>query len=194
MLAVYGIVGGNEAGWTSGQTLGILAASAVLGAAFIVWEARVEHPLMPLRLFRLRNVTISQIVGVLWAGRDVRVVLPVRALPPAGAGVRRPREVGLASPDQPGHGASAHCSSDRLVMRFGIRPPLDVGLAWPRSAWPCCPALPWTAPSWPTYCPRCCCSARAPASRSTRCCSRPWVTWSPTSRAWPRAWWPTPAS
>ena len=68
MLAVYGVVGGNEAGWTSGRTLGILAASVVLLAAFVVREARVEHPLVPLRLFTLRNVVVSQVVGVLWAG------------------------------------------------------------------------------------------------------------------------------
>ena len=129
MLAVYGIVGGNEAGWTSGRTLGILAASAVLGAAFIVWEARVEHPLMPLRLFRLRNVTISQIVGVLWAGAMfawfflsalyLQQVLGYGAL-----------QVGLAY--LPTTLVMAFCSlklSDRLVMRFGIRLPLTVGLA-----------------------------------------------------------------
>jgi len=129
MLAVYGIVGGNEAGWTSGRTVGILAASAVLGAAFIVWEARVEHPLMPLRLFRLRNVTISQIVGVLWAGAMfawfflsalyLQQVLGYGAL-----------QVGLAY--LPTTLVMAFCSlklSDRLVMRFGIRLPLTVGLA-----------------------------------------------------------------
>ena len=129
MLAVYGIVGGNEAGWTSGRTLGILAASAVLAAAFIVWESRVEHPLVPLRLFRLRNVSISQIVGVLWAGAMfawffisalyLQQVLGYGAL-----------QVGLAY--LPTTLVMAFCSlklSDRLVMRFGIRPPLTVGLA-----------------------------------------------------------------
>ena len=68
MIAVYGVVGGNEAGWTSFQTLGLLGAAAMLMVAFVVREARVEHPLVPLRLFKLRNVVISQILGVLWAG------------------------------------------------------------------------------------------------------------------------------
>ena len=40
MLAVYAIVNGNEAGWTSVQTLGLLAAAAVLLALFVVIEAR----------------------------------------------------------------------------------------------------------------------------------------------------------
>ena len=52
MLAVYAIVNGNQAGWTSGQTLGMLGAAIVGLAAFIVIESRVAAPLMPLRLFR----------------------------------------------------------------------------------------------------------------------------------------------
>lgn len=68
MLAVYGIVNGNEAGWTSGQTLGLLAAAAVLLAAFLVIEGKVQAPLMPLWLFRLRNIATANIVAVLMAG------------------------------------------------------------------------------------------------------------------------------
>jgi EmrB/QacA subfamily drug resistance transporter len=67
LLAVYAIVNGNEAGWLSSQTLGLLAASGVLLALFVVIEARVAAPLMPLSLFRLRSVTVSSLVGVLWS-------------------------------------------------------------------------------------------------------------------------------
>ena len=58
---------GNDAGWTSTQTLGLLIASAVLLALFVRREARTETPLVPLALFRLRNVATSNVVGVLWA-------------------------------------------------------------------------------------------------------------------------------
>ncbi|GCD90432.1 DHA2 family efflux MFS transporter permease subunit [Nocardioides sp. LS1] len=128
MLSVYGIVGGNEAGWTSGRTLGLLGASAVLLAAFVAWEARAASPLVPLRLFALRNVSISQVVGVLWAAAMfawfflaalyLQRVLGYDAL-----------EVGLAF--LPTSVVMAFCSlkvSDRAVMRFGIRRPLTVGL------------------------------------------------------------------
>ena len=128
MLAVYGVVGGNEAGWTSTRTLGLLATAAVLLVAFVVREARVENPLVPLRLFKLRNVAISQVVGVLWAGAMfawfflsalyLQQVLGYDAL-----------EVGLAY--LPSCVVMAFCSlrvSDRLVMRFGVRPPLVAGL------------------------------------------------------------------
>src|SRR5919198_214808 len=56
MLAVYAIVNGNQAGWTSGQTLGLLAGAAVLLALFLRIEGSVSSPLMPLGLFRTRNL------------------------------------------------------------------------------------------------------------------------------------------
>ena len=67
MLAVYAIVNGNEAGWTSVQTLGLLAVAAALMALFLAIESRVRAPLMPLGLFRLRNLATANVVGVLWA-------------------------------------------------------------------------------------------------------------------------------
>jgi hypothetical protein len=67
MLAVYAVVKGNEAGWTSAQTVGMLAAAAALFVAFVVIESRIATPLIPLGLFRLRNVATANAVGVLWA-------------------------------------------------------------------------------------------------------------------------------
>src|SRR5262245_12166379 len=67
MLAVYAIVNGNEAGWTSAQTISLLAAAIALLALFLAIETRVRTPLMPLGLFRLRNVATANVVGVLWA-------------------------------------------------------------------------------------------------------------------------------
>jgi EmrB/QacA subfamily drug resistance transporter len=128
MVAVYGVVGGNQAGWTSFRTLGLLATAAGLMIAFLVREARVEHALVPLRVLKLRNVAISQIVGVLWAGAMfawfflsalyLQQVLGYGAL-----------QVGLAY--LPASVVMAICSlrvSDRLVMRIGIRVPLAAGL------------------------------------------------------------------
>src|SRR3954470_18595327 len=56
LLAVYAIVNGNEQGWTSLQTLGLLGVSALLLAGFVLIESRVDAPLVPLRLFKLRNL------------------------------------------------------------------------------------------------------------------------------------------
>ncbi|MEB0285718.1 MFS transporter [Cryobacterium sp. 10S3] len=61
---VYGIVRGNDAGWTSLEVLGALAGGAALLAAFIAWEARTPDPLLPLRLFRDRSFTVANLVGL----------------------------------------------------------------------------------------------------------------------------------
>jgi len=61
---VYGIVRGNDAGWTSVEVLGALAGGAVLLATFVVWETRTPDPLLPLRLFRDRSFTVANLVGL----------------------------------------------------------------------------------------------------------------------------------
>src|SRR3954470_11894001 len=67
MLAVYAVVNGNGVGWATTRTLGLLAVAATLMVAFVVIESRVESPLVPLRLFKLRNVSTANVIGVLWA-------------------------------------------------------------------------------------------------------------------------------
>lgn len=56
MLFVYGLAEAPGNGWTSASTLSFLGISFVLLALFVRNESRVEHPLMPLRLFKIRNV------------------------------------------------------------------------------------------------------------------------------------------
>jgi EmrB/QacA subfamily drug resistance transporter len=56
-LAVYTIVGASEHGWGSVHTLGLGAVTAVLIVAFGFRQTRAAHPLLPLRFFRVRNVT-----------------------------------------------------------------------------------------------------------------------------------------
>jgi EmrB/QacA subfamily drug resistance transporter len=65
MLGVYTILGVTEHGWTSGRTRGLGAVAAVLIAAFVVRQGRIANPLMPLRLFRSRDVTGSNLVMAL---------------------------------------------------------------------------------------------------------------------------------
>ena len=65
MLGVYTILGVTEEGWGSTQTLALGAVSIGLLAAFIVRQARVANPLMPLRLFRSRNVAGANLVQAL---------------------------------------------------------------------------------------------------------------------------------
>jgi EmrB/QacA subfamily drug resistance transporter len=128
MLAVYAIVNGNEAGWTSTQTLGLLGAAVVLLALFLAIEMRVRDPLMPLRLFRLRNLATANVVGILWSAAMfawffvsalyMQLVLGYSAM-----------QVGLAFlPSNLIMAAFSLGISAKMVMRFGTRLPLAAGL------------------------------------------------------------------
>ena len=130
MLAVYAIVNGNSNGWTSGQTLGMLGGAVVLLAAFLVIESRVPAPLMPLSIWKIRNVASANATGALLAAAMfawfflsalyLQRVLGYSAL-----------EVGFAFlPGTILWGASSLLLSDKLVMRFGIKIPLIGGLAF----------------------------------------------------------------
>jgi EmrB/QacA subfamily drug resistance transporter len=129
MLATYAIVNGNREGWTSFQTIGLLAAAVVLLGVFLAIEARVSAPLMPLRLFRLRNVATANVVGVLWAAAMFAWFFLSALYLQLVLGYS-PLEVGLAFlPSTLIMGVFSLGLSAKLVMRFGIRPPLVTGLS-----------------------------------------------------------------
>jgi EmrB/QacA subfamily drug resistance transporter len=128
MLAVYAIVNGNQEGWSSAQTLGLLGAAAALFALFLAIEARVRAPLMPLGLFRLRNLAVANVVGVLWAAAMFAWFFLSALYLQLVLGYS-PLEVGLAFlPANLIMGAFSLGLSARLVMRFGFRLPLATGL------------------------------------------------------------------
>jgi len=64
-VLVYALVDATDAGWGSTRTLGLLALSAALIAAFVAIELRSAAPLMPFRIFRLRTLTGANVVGLL---------------------------------------------------------------------------------------------------------------------------------
>jgi hypothetical protein len=57
MLLVFAFTKAPSWGWLSGSTLGVIGSSLVLMSAFLVNEYRAKHPLMPLSIFKIRNVT-----------------------------------------------------------------------------------------------------------------------------------------
>src|SRR5438132_1074463 len=128
ILAVYAIVDGNAAGWASAQSIGLLVASAVLLAIFLGIEARVRSPLMPLGLFRLRNVATANVVGVLWAAAMFAWFF-ISALYLQKVLHYSPLKVGLAFlPTSLIMGAFSLGLSAKIVMRFSSRLPLSAGL------------------------------------------------------------------
>jgi EmrB/QacA subfamily drug resistance transporter len=128
LLAVYAVVNANALGWLSVQTLGTIAVAATLLLSFLWVETKVSAPLMPLRLFRARNMTMANVLAVLWsAGMFAWFVITALYL----QRVLRydPLQVGLAFlPADVIMAAFSAGLSARLVMRFGIRGPLWVGL------------------------------------------------------------------
>jgi len=128
MLAVYAIVNGNQQGWTSARTLGLLAAAATLLAIFLGIEARVRSPLVPLGLFRLRNLATANVVGVLWAAAMFAWFFLSALYLQLVLGYS-PLQVGLAFlPANLIMGTFSLGLSARLVMRYGVRRPLATGL------------------------------------------------------------------
>jgi EmrB/QacA subfamily drug resistance transporter len=128
MVAVYAIVNGNEVGWATARTLGLLVVAGALLGLFLVIESRVAAPLVPLRLFRLRNLSVSNVVGILWAAAMFAWFFLSALYLQLVLGYS-PLEVGLAF--LPGNLIMAVFSlglSARIVMKFGIRAPLGVGL------------------------------------------------------------------
>jgi EmrB/QacA subfamily drug resistance transporter len=128
MLAVYTILGVEENGWTSAETLLLGAVSIALVAVFVLRQARIAKPLMPLRLFHSRNVSGANIVmallvvgmfGIFFLGAlYLQLVLGYE-----------PLEVGLAFlPGSLLMGVLSLGFTDKLNMRFGPRTVLIAGL------------------------------------------------------------------
>jgi EmrB/QacA subfamily drug resistance transporter len=129
MLGVYTIVKpAADHGWTSGQALAFGAASLALLVAFVVREATARNPLVPLRIFRSRNVTganvlqallVAGMFGMFFLGAlYLERVLGYDAL-----------EIGFAFlPATIVMGVLSLRYSERLIMRFGARRTLIPGM------------------------------------------------------------------
>jgi hypothetical protein len=129
IIANYAVVGGNAVGWLSIETISLIALSLILLGVFLVIESRVKAPLMPLRLFRLRNIATANVVAVLWAAAMFAWFF-ISALYMQLVLGYTPLQVGLAF--LPSNAIMAVFSlglSARIVMRFGIKLPLTIGLA-----------------------------------------------------------------
>ena len=128
MLGVYTIVEAGDYGWGSLHTLGLGAGALALLALFVVREARIANPLMPLRIFRSRNVLganliqalmVAGLFGMFFLGTlYMQRVLGYDAL-----------EIGLAFlPVALAIGILSLGFAERLIMRFGARTTLLPGL------------------------------------------------------------------
>jgi EmrB/QacA subfamily drug resistance transporter len=129
MVGTYGILGVNQHGWASTQTLTLNAVSAALFLAFLVRQSRVSNPLVPLGIFRNRNLSGANVIqallvagmfGMFFLGAlYLQRILHYDAL-----------EVGLAFlPATVAMGALSLGFSEKLIMRFGPKTTLIPGVA-----------------------------------------------------------------
>jgi EmrB/QacA subfamily drug resistance transporter len=137
MIGVYGILGVTEHGWLAAQTLGLVVVSAVMVGGFVVRQARIPNPLMPLRLFKSRNVVGANVVmALLVAGMFAMFFLGALYLQRVLG--YDPLQVGLAFlPSALVMGALSLRYSEKLIMRFGPKQTLipamfclAAGLLW----------------------------------------------------------------
>jgi EmrB/QacA subfamily drug resistance transporter len=128
MLGVYTILEVSENGWGSAQTLVLGAISLALETAFVVRQARIPNPLMPLRLFRSRNVSGSNALQMLLvAGMFSMFFLGALYLQQILG--YDPLQVGLAFlPATLVMGTLSLGFSEKLIMRFGPRRMLIPGM------------------------------------------------------------------
>ena len=129
MSAIYAIVSATAHGWTSAHVLGMGALAAVLMAAFVALEARIENPIMPLRILRVRGLINASLVrGVLVTGMYSTFFLATLYL----EHVRHfsALETGAAFlPWTLTVAALSQGITARLVARFGPLPVLTTGMA-----------------------------------------------------------------
>ncbi|HUN75694.1 MAG TPA: MFS transporter [Steroidobacteraceae bacterium] len=128
MLMVYAVVNTSERGWGSLQTGGLLALGSALFLGFLLIEQRVPHPLMPLRLLRLRNLATANMIAISWsAGLFAWFVTSALYLQRVLG--YDPLHVGLAFlPADVIMAAFSAGLSARMVVRFGTRGPLWIGI------------------------------------------------------------------
>ena len=129
MLGVYAIVRSVDYGLVSAHTLGFGGVAVILLSAFVIRQAMARNPLLPLRLFLLPNVSVSNLIqaigGVAMFGFFFVGSLYMQRV--LGYG---PLTIGLAFlPVAVGMGTLSIAVTDRLIMRFGARNVLLVGFA-----------------------------------------------------------------
>jgi EmrB/QacA subfamily drug resistance transporter len=128
MLVVYAVVNTDKYGWDSMQSGGLLALGTALFFAFVMIERSVPQPLMPLRLFLLRNLATVNIAAILWSA-GLFAWFVTSALYMQHVLGYDPLRVGLAFlPADLIMGVFSAGLSARLVVRFGTRGPLWLGI------------------------------------------------------------------
>ena len=128
MIGIYAIVGASQHGWASTHTLGFGGTAIALLVGFVLLEARLANPIMPLRILRLRGLMGSSVVrGLATAGIYSSFFMGALYLEHVLG--YDPSRTGLAFvPQTLAVAALSIGLTARLTQRFGPRPVLVAGL------------------------------------------------------------------
>jgi EmrB/QacA subfamily drug resistance transporter len=136
LALVWGVINGNEDGWTSPTIVASLAAGAVLLAAFLARQARTSHPMLPLRFFRSRAFSVANAVSfIMFFGVFGSIFLlsqffqVVQGMGPFEAGLRTLPWTGAPAIVAPIAGLLAGRIGGRPILVAGMVL-MSAGLAW----------------------------------------------------------------
>lgn len=125
---VWGLVRGNPAGWDSASVIVPLVAGAGLLAAFVAWELRADHPMLPMGLFRKRAFSAGTAASVFLFAALYGSVFFLAQFMHTGLG-HGPLEAGLLLVPWTAMTIFASPLAGALADRVGNRPLLVGGLA-----------------------------------------------------------------
>ena len=124
---VYAITQANDKGWTSAETIGVFTLSAVLLAAFVIWERRVDDPLMPFSIFRVSTVTGANVAGLILGTATFSMFLMLTLYMQQVLGYSA-MKTGVAYLAVAGTAILWSAVAAQLVTRIGVKPVLVAGM------------------------------------------------------------------
>jgi predicted MFS family arabinose efflux permease len=133
---VWGLVRGNSVGWATPEIIGALVTGFALLGAFVAWELRTDHPMLPMRFFRNRTFALANVASLfMFFGMFGSIFLlaqffqTVQGYSPLGSGLRILPWTAMPIFIAPIAGALSDKIGGHILMGTGLLLQA-VGLAW----------------------------------------------------------------
>ena len=124
---VWSIIRGNDDGWSSTRVVGGLVLGVALLLAFVAWESRTDHPLVPLRLFRERSFSVANVSALAFSFGVFGLVFLLAQYLQIGMGFT-PLQAGIRTLPWTAAPMIFAPIAGMLAPRLGVRPLLFTGL------------------------------------------------------------------
>jgi EmrB/QacA subfamily drug resistance transporter len=128
LALVWAIIRGNDSGWGSAEIVGGLTLGAALLVAFLYRESRTDHPLVPLRMFRVPSFTVATGTAFLFSVGVFGIVFLLAQFFQIAMGFS-PLQAGIRTLPWTAMPMIAAPIAGALAPRIGVRPLLVAGLA-----------------------------------------------------------------